>query len=369
MQDGKIIWLGVKGYSDIENNIPAERNTVYRIASVSKMITAVAILQLVDQGRLKLDDDVRKYVPYYPKKKWRFTVRQLLTHTAGIRNYKSTGEFESKEYFKSTKEVINYLATDNLEYEPGTKFLYTTLSYNLLAAIIENVSGIPFQDYLKQNIFIPADMKNTYPDFQRNIIPNRAKGYDRNNFRQIQNAALADLSIKIPGGGLLSNTEDLLKFSDCLLKGKLIKTTTLDSMIAPTKLKNGKTVNYGLGLSFGIDESGRKFISHSGTGTGFLSMLLIYPQEKVAAVHLINIRDRNLGEPAFDIAAIFFKREIKNPERSLADFLLTLTLSFGIDSTLIAYKEIIKDTANNFTTTKEELLAFGYDLIKYLQAS
>jgi CubicO group peptidase (beta-lactamase class C family) len=363
MQDGKIIWLGVKGYSDIENNIAAEKKSVYRIASVSKMITAVAVLQLVEQNKIKLDEDVRKYIPYYPIKRWKFTVRQLLTHTAGIRNYKSSGEFESKEYFQSTKEVINYLSKDNLIYEPGTKFLYTTLSYNLLAAIIERVSGLSFADYIKTNILDPADMKSTYPDFQRNIIPNRARGYERNIYRQFQNTALADLSIKIPGGGLLSTAEDLLRFSDSLLKGKLIAVTTLDSMIVPTKLKNGKTINYGLGLSFGIDESGRKFISHSGTGTGFISMLLIYPQENVSSVHLINMRDRNLGEPAFDIAAISFRREVKNPERSLADFLLELTFNYGIDSSINAYRYLTIDTTNNFIKTKEESLAFGYDLI------
>jgi len=170
MENGKILWLGVKGYSDIENNISAARNSVYRIASISKVITAVAIMQLVEQDKLKLDDDVRKYIPYYPTKRWKFTIRQLLTHTAGIRNYRSKGEFESKEYFKSTREAIEYLVKDSLEYEPGTKYLYTTLSYNLLAAIVENVSGLAYAEYLKQNIFIPSDMKNTYPDFQRTII-------------------------------------------------------------------------------------------------------------------------------------------------------------------------------------------------------
>lgn len=362
LHDGKIIWLAEKGYSDIENNVPASKNTVYRIASISKIITAVAVMQLVEEGKIRLDDDVEKYIQY-PAKRWKFTVRQLLTHTAGIRNYRSTGEFESKEYFRSTQEAINYLAKDSLEYEPGTKYFYTTLSYNFLAAIIENVSGLSFHDYIKKNILISADMKSTYPDFQRSIIPNRAKGYDRNPYRQVQNAALADLSIKIPGGGLLSTSEDLLKFSDNLLKGKLIKLTSLDSMIVPTKLKNGKTINYGLGVSFGIDESGRKYISHSGTGTGFTSLLLIYPQEKTAVIHLMNIRDRNMGEPALDIAAIYFGREIKKPEKSLADFLLKITLEYGIDSSLTAYRKITSDTTSNFNKRLEEQITFGYDLI------
>jgi CubicO group peptidase (beta-lactamase class C family) len=363
IKDGKLVWLSAKGFADIENNVPTTGKSVYRIASVSKVVTAVAIMQLVEQGKLKLDDDVRKYIPYFPPKKWKFTIRQLLSHTAGIRNYKSSGEFESKEYFQSTKEAINYLAKDSLEFEPGTRYLYTTLSYNILGAIIENVSGIPFTEYLKNNIFIPSDMKSTYPDFQRSVIPFRTKGYDRNKYRQIQNAALADLSIKIPGGGLLSTPEDLLKFSDSLLKNKLIKQASLDSMIVPIKLKDGKTVNYGLGFSFGIDESGKKFISHSGIGTGFTSSLIIYPQEKIAAVHLINIRDRNLGEPAFDLAAIYLGKEVETPKKSLSDFLFNITINYGIDSSLQMYRKIKSDSTNNFNTKKEDLLSFGYDMV------
>ncbi|HSP87629.1 MAG TPA: serine hydrolase, partial [Ignavibacteriaceae bacterium] len=330
----------------------------------------VAIMQLVEQGKLKLDEDIRKYIPYYPPKSWNFTVRQLLTHTAGIRNYRSTGEFENKEYFPSTKEAINYLAKDSLEFEPGTRYLYTTLSYNILAAIIENVSGISFPDYLINNIFIPSGMKSTYPDFQRTIVPFRAKGYDRNKYRQVQNAALADLSIKIPGGGLLSTAEDLLRFSDSLLKGKLIKQASLDSMIIPVKLKDGKTINYGLGFSFGTDESGKKFISHSGIGTGFTSLLIIYPAEKLAAVHLINIRDRDLGEPAYDLAMIYAGRVVEKPKRSLSDFLFNVTINYGIDSSLNLYR-IKKSDSIDFNNTKEYLISFGYDLVnveKYYEA-
>lgn len=362
MQNGKIIWLGVKGYSDIENKIPATKASVYRIASISKAITAVAIMQLSEQGKIYLDDDARKYIPYFPAKKWKFTIRQLLNHTSGVRNYKSTGEFESKEFFQSTREAINYLSKDDLSYEPGSRFSYTTLGYNLLAAIIENVSGMSFSEYLKKNIFEPSDMKSTFPDFQRNIIPNRVKGYERDNYRAIQNSALADLSIKIPGGGLVSTAEDLLKFSRSLLEEKLIKQSTLESMIEPTKLKNGKTINYGLGFSFGVDEAGERFLSHAGTGTGFSSLLIIYPKEKIVSVHLLNIRDRDLGNPANDLISIFLGKTFERPKKSLADNLLNITLNYGIDSALNVYRVYKPDTVN-YNTTMEELKLFGYDLI------
>jgi serine beta-lactamase-like protein LACTB, mitochondrial len=360
---GEIIWLGVKGFSDIENSLPAAPKSVYRIASISKSITAVAIMQLVERGRINLDEDVRKYIPYFPAKKWKFTARQLLNHTSGIRNYRSGEEFDNKIYFQTTREVINYIAKDTLVYQPGTRYLYTTLGYNLLAAIIESVSGLSFSDYVMKNIFAPADMKSSYPDIQKMIIPGRARGYDKNSFKEFQNAALADLSIKIPGGGFLSTAEDLLKFSDNLLKGKLINRSTLDSMLVPTKLRSGRTENYGLGFSFGVDESGRKFFGHSGSGTGFISQLLIYPDENSATAHLINLRDNNLDSPAYDLAAIVFGKQYESPKRSVADYLFDIVKNTGADSAFSAYLSIKSDTLNNLIINEEELRRFGYDLI------
>ena len=145
--NGKIIWLGAVGLADIENNVPAKPNTVYRIASISKAITSVAIMQLFEQGKIKLDEDARTYLPYFPKKKWKFTVRQLLNHTSGIRNYRY-GEFNSTESFKSIKDAIRVVMDDSLQFEPATKYQYTTLGYNLLAGIIENVSGMSYEQYL-----------------------------------------------------------------------------------------------------------------------------------------------------------------------------------------------------------------------------
>ena len=220
--NGKIVWLGAVGLADIENNVPAKTNSLYRIASISKAVTAVAIMQLVEQDKIRLDEDVRTYIPYFPKKKWKFTVRQLLNHTSGIRNYRY-GEFNSTDSFKSIKDAIRTVIDDSLKFEPGTKREYTTLGYNLLAGIIENVSGMSFEEYLSKNIFQPAEMNSTYLEYQPKIIYNKARGYVKNNFRKFENAALADLSIKFAGGGMISTSEDLLKFAQNLISFKLIK--------------------------------------------------------------------------------------------------------------------------------------------------
>jgi serine beta-lactamase-like protein LACTB, mitochondrial len=323
-KDNKIIWLRTEGYSDLENNVPATSRSIYRVASISKCITAVAVMQLVEKGKIDLDEDVRTYLTYFPKKRWKFTVRQLLNHTSGIRGYRR-GEFDNKDFFPDTKFTVNFVAKDSLEFEPGTRYLYTTLGYNLLAAIIEKASGRKFMDYLKVNIFEPAEMTSTYADYQSDIVPFRVRGYERNSYREIQNAPLADLSIKFAGGGLISTAEDLLRFSVSLMNEKLISSAAFDTMLVPTKLKNGDRRNYGLGFAFGKDKSGEFFISHAGGGTGFSSLLVLYPESKLASVHLINIRDRNLDEPAFVLADIVMGREYHLPSASFADKLLKIS--------------------------------------------
>ena len=363
LRKGKTIWLGAYGYADISHQALATPKTVYRIASISKVITAVAIMQLVEKGKIKLDEDARKYIPYFPKKKWKFTVRQILQHTAGLRSYKP-GEFNSTEVYPSTKDAVGVLENDPLEYKPGTKFLYTTLGYNLLAAIIENASGINFTDYLKKNIFEPAGMSTTYPEFQEEIIMNKARGYDKNNYRKMQNAPLADLSIKFAGGGLVSTTEDLLKFANSLLNGRLIKKPTLDSMLVPTKLTGGKILESGFGFELKYDNNGKFFFGHYGFGTGFISLIAIYPKDSVAAVDLINTADRNLGGPALDLASIELGRNFLTPQIPLSNKMMEITLRTNIDSAISFYKIIKSDSASVYNLSANEFDLFGYDLLK-----
>ncbi len=357
-----VIWSEAKGYIDLENNVPATNESIYRIASISKSITAVAVMQLVEKGKINLDDDARKYIPYFPKKKWPFTVRQILNHTSGIRSYKP-GEFDSKEYLPRIKDAVGVLLKDTLKYMPGTKYLYSTLAYNLLAAIIENVSGMTYEKYLQKNIFEPAKMNSTYFDYQEEIIKNRVHGYNKNEYRKFINAPLADLSIKFPGGGILSNCIDLLHFADALMHGKLIKAPTLDTMITPSKLKNGTKLKYGLGFGIDADEKGRKYFYHSGAGTGFTSFLIMYPNEKLASVYLMNIRDRNLGNPVIDLLSIVFGNDSVTVKKSLSDKLFQISFNADIDSVLSEYKMLKNDSSQVYNFNEEELVTFGDDLI------
>lgn len=363
IKDNKIVWTDYTGYADLENTVSVTKNSLYRIASISKSITAVAVMQLVEHGKINLDSSARKYLPFLPPKKWSFTVRQLLNHTSGIRTYKNDEEFNSKMNFKSVHDAILYVAKDSLDYQPGTKYVYSTLAYNLLAGIIERVTGLSYEEYLQKNIFDVAGMHLTKLDFYDRIIPYRVKGYQKNAQREFENSPLADLTIKFPGGGILSTAEDLLKFGNGLLQYKLIKKQTLDSMLVETVLSNGRKVKYGLGLDFGVDKYGRKFFGHGGGGTGFVSRLMCYPEQNVATVDLINCRDRNIINVAEEIAAIYFGEKIPYPKYSLSDTLTKTAIRFSIDSAFIYWQSVDLKKDTSFVISSAEIQDFGNDLL------
>jgi tetratricopeptide (TPR) repeat protein len=238
------------------------------------------------------------------------------------------------------------------------------LGYNLLAAVIENVSRMKFTDYLKKYIFQPADMKFTFSKFHSEIMMNKALGYDKNNYRILQNAPISDVSIKMAGGGLISTPEDLLKFSNCLLDGKLIKLTTLDSMLVPTKLPDGKILESGLGFEIKTDNNGKQFFGHYGHGTGFMSLLAIYPKDSLAVVDLINTVDRTIGSPAENLAAITLGKPFPIPKKSLADKMMEITIHKNLDAAISFLNIIKKDSTEVYNLTSDEFNSFGYDLLK-----
>ena len=259
-------------------------------------------MQLVEKGKIKLDDDIRKYVPYFPKKKWDITIRQILSHMSGIRSYRP-GEFDSKNSYMEIKDAIMVFANDTLETMPGLKYNYNTISFNLLAAVIENVSNLSFGEYLKKNIFEPAGMSSSKLEMQAELVNNRARGYV-NTMDSLKNAPLADLSFKYPGGGILSTIEDLLKLGNALLENKLISKASLEAMCTPAVLNNGEKLGYGLGMGFGIDTLMGKFYGHAGGGTGFSSHFVVFPDSNAVFAFLINTRSSNLDNPALDIANV-----------------------------------------------------------------
>ncbi len=305
-RDNQIIFVAGYGIADLENFVPVKPATVFRIASMSKPITAVAAMQLVEKGKLDLDAPVQKYVPSFPVKQYPITTRQVLAHLSGVRYYKS-GEGERTERYNSLTEALSIFKDDPLEFEPGTRFLYTTYGYTLLGAVIEGASGMPFEAYLRENVFKPAGMVRTRSDDVFAIIPNRARGYRPivppqfdGNYR---NANLMDSSYKLPGGGLLSTPEDMARFAIAVLNGTLIKPETFAEMSQNQKTRDGRETGYGYGWYVGAAAGfagDPESVSHGGVQPGFTSDLVLLPKKKMAVVVLANLE----GGARLDLASL-----------------------------------------------------------------
>ncbi len=282
-------WTKGFGYADLEHKVPVKPHTLFRMASITKPMTAVAIMKLAQDGKLNLDDDVQKYVPYFPRKKWPITIRHLLGHLSGISHYrKEEIELHLKTYH-NTRQAIDIFKDWELEAEPGTKFIYTSYGYNLLGAVIEGASGQSYSQYMTENIWKPLGMSETRMDIADDIIPNRTRGY-RYMDGKIKNCEFIDISSRFAGGGTLSTVIDLLKFSRGLDKGKVIPLEAQKKMYTSMTTKDKRYTEYGMGWAKDY-LSGFWNISHSGGQAGTSTYILRFPDENAAAAVAINLQD------------------------------------------------------------------------------
>jgi len=287
-REGKVVFANGYGFSDVENFVPAKADTVYRIASVSKVITAVAILQLVEQGRLDLDSPARENCPAFPEKRWPVTVQQLLGHRGGIRWYRD-GEGPLTRRFESLEEGLTLFRDDPLEFEPGTRFLYSTYGYSLLGCVVEGVTGQPFDEALKETVFDPAGMARTTPEDVRALVANRARGYDRDGEGHLVNAALADMSYKVPGGGISSTAPDVARFGLALLGDQLIRPETLARLLAAREPVAGQSGTWGLALHIDTQD-GHREAWHGGAQEGTATALYLRPDDGLVVTVFSNLQ-------------------------------------------------------------------------------
>ncbi len=296
--DGDLRFTSGYGLADVENGVPAKASTVYRLGSISKTITATAVMQLVERGNLDLDAPVQRYVATYPEKPWPLTPHHLLAHLGGIRNY-SEGEFGSTRRYTSLTEALAIFKDDPLVHEPGTKFLYTTYGYNLLGSVVEGASGLAFMAYLEENILRPAGMESTKADDVLVIISNRARGYQRGPSGELLNSALADTSNKVPGGGLAGTAEDVARFAVALQGGVLVRRETAARMFSRQAARDGKLSGYGLGV-FLADRRGIREVWHTGGQQRVSTVLYMQPGRRLAVAILANLE--GVRDPLLDLA-------------------------------------------------------------------
>lgn len=295
-------WSNGYGLADLENTVPMTARTVIRLGSISKPITATAVMQLVERGKFRLDAPIQEYVPQFPQKQWPVTVRQLLGHLGGIRHYQDE-EISSTRHYLNRMDPLRIFSADPLLQEPGTKYVYSTYGFNLLGAAVESVTGTPFPDYLRTFVFRPAGMDATRDDDVYAVIPHRSRGYALLGTGQVINCGLADTSNKVPGGGMIGPASDLVRFGMALTEGKLLKSASVDQMLSSQTLKDGRSTGYGMGFTCGVT-NGRKFASHGGGQQGTSTYLLLFPADRIAIAVMANREAAPVGSMADQIAAI-----------------------------------------------------------------
>lgn len=286
-----VMWAKGFGYADLENKSPAKAESMYRMASVTKPMTATAVLQLVEKGKINLDAEVQTYVPYFPKKKFPVTVRQLLGHLGGISHYKNydlEGHFKDH---KNTREAIAVFENFDLVNEPGTKYIYSSYGYNLLGAVIEGASGQSYASYMTENVWKPLGMNDTRMDNPNDVIPNRVRGYQIVNDK-ITNSEFVDISSRFAAGGTRSTVVDMLRFGKGTYEGKTLSKASLDLMFNPMTTKSGETTYYSTGWGT-YPLNGRFSISHSGGQQETSTLLYSFPTRKLVIAVAANLEGAN----------------------------------------------------------------------------
>jgi CubicO group peptidase (beta-lactamase class C family) len=285
-RDGRILWSEGLGWADLEQRVAVTPLTRFRVGSVSKSLTSAALGMLVEQGKVDLDQPVQRYVPSFPVKRWPITTRQLAGHIAGVRHYRGA-EFALNRPFPTVADGLTIFADDSLLFEPGTAYRYSSYGYNLVSAVLEGASGTPFLEYMGTQVFRPAGMRQTVPDFVDSLIPFRARWYSGDQ-DGVVNAMFVDNSYKWAGGGFLSTTEDLVRFGFAMLDDKFVSREIRELLWTSLTLRDGKTTGYGLGWGVGQDGAGRRRVMHSGGSMGGTAYLVIYPEQRLVVALLAN---------------------------------------------------------------------------------
>lgn len=301
----KILWAEGFGYADLESKWPVTPQSKFRLGSVSKSLTSLAVGRLVEEGKLDLDAPIQQYVPSFPRKKYPITSRQLATHTAGIRHYGPNDLLTCLKRYKTVQEGLVIFSNDSLLFQPGTAYNYSTYGYNLLSAVIEGASHTDYLAYMQDAVFAPLHMISTGADYSDSIVTDRVRFYEHQQARLV-NANQVDNSYKWAGGGLLSTPSDLVRLGQGLLSGLVLKKETVALLFTPQSLQNGKSTQYGLGWRIGTDSRERRIVHHGGTIDGGRTFLLLYPDADLIVAITANMSGVSINLPEVETLANYF---------------------------------------------------------------
>jgi len=286
--NGETEWISTQGYSDQNNNVSFDEGTKVRMASIAKSMTALAIMQLVEKELIDLDLPIQTYIPEYPKQSTtQITTRHLLSHTSGIAGYANGKEAETQIYYPTLSDAIVLFEDRPLLFEPGTQYNYTTYGYTVLGLIIEKVSNLSYEAYMKQNIWDKAEMTNTGVDIFKVTEEKSSLFYSKTKRGKLKVGKENNLSGRVPGGGLYTTVGDMLKFGNAVINNVFVKEETLTMMRQQHSLN--KEVRYGFGWFLHSPKPNvGEIIGHAGGQTGCSSQLFIVPEKGIVSIVLSN---------------------------------------------------------------------------------
>ena len=364
-EKGKIIYEKGFGMANMEWVIPNQPDTKFRIGSVTKQFTATLILQLVEEGKIKLDGKLTDYLTDYRKDTGdRVNIHQLLNHTSGIPSYTNRSDF-FREYSRNpygVAEFIKKFASGDLEFEPGSKFSYNNSGYSLLGAIIEKVTGKSYETVLTERIFKPLGMTNTGYDHHSVLLQKRASGYEKTAAGYV-NAAYLDMSIPYSAGSLYSTVEDLLKWDQSLYEDKLLSAESKKLMFTPG------LGNYGYGLRIADEPIGKtnqktKVISHGGGINGFNCLISRAVEKRQTVIILDNVGlGQYQGKITNSIMGLLNGQPIEPPKKSIAETLYKIAMEKDVASAIAEYRKLKAANSLMFDFSEAELNTLGYQLL------
>lgn len=367
-EKGKVIFKKGYGLANIEWNIPNKPDTKFRIGSITKQFTSMLVLQLVEKGKIDLKGKMTDYLPYYRKDIGdKVTIHQLLTHTSGIpsytRNTKRLEEAHRDPY--PVDEFIKKYCSDDLEFEPGSKFAYNNSGYFILGAIIEAVTGKPYKDVLKEKILDPVEMRNTGYDHPTPIIKDRAAGY-LITFDGYENARYLNMSLPYAAGALYSTVEDLYLWDQVLYTEKLLPKKMKELMFKPHVSAMGGSYGYGWTVSKrSLPKSKEKLtsISHGGGINGFNTLIERLVDDRHLIVLFNNTPGASLSAMSEGIIRILSDKPYTPPKKSIAKTIYKTLIEKGVEVATKHYNELKKEQRKDYDFRAQELNRLGYYLL------
>jgi CubicO group peptidase (beta-lactamase class C family) len=370
-QQDKVIYKKAFGIADREWDIRVTIDSKFKIASLSKSFTAMLILQLVEKGRIRLDGSIKEYYPEYQGKYGdSITIHQLLTHTSGIRSNLDPEEEAVQERLPhSLRDMVKYAESADLLFKPGRGFSYSNLGYNILAYIIEKVTGKSYELALKENITDPAGMQDTRQLDNDRIEKKLVTGYEYKLLYGYKNATMFDASYCVGPGGLISTVEDLYRLDQVLYSDVLLRGDLRVKMFTPySSAKSG----YGWFINKkkfpGLSDS-VVIADHSGSINGFGAYMARIMSDSGFVVVLKNNRSDTYIDPAFapdigqQIISILYGEALSLPKKSIARHIASLIGNYGIDSAIAEYYKVVKNDPGNYSLEESELNKLGIELL------